>query len=137
MAYNKIDGRPPLNAASLISAYMPVSFLQAGSALSETVIQTATWNIIQLGLTLATVASVGDPVTLAYPNEVAKAFAGASLGAGCLVAVGSTNGVLAPVTPSGAASAAAYPLRYAVGYAVSNAAAGDEFSVLIAPQQVV
>lgn len=137
MAHTQIDGRPPLSSASQAAAYVPVAFLQGGSALSETVIPAGSVNVLPFAITIATVASAGDPAQLAYLKEVAKGICGASLGAGAQVAVGSTNGILIPLTASGAASVANYPLRYTVGIALKNAAAGDIFPVFIDPQQIV
>lgn len=138
MAHNQIEGRPPLAAASGMAQYVPVVFLAGGSALSETVKSAASWNEFQFGITTATVASPGDPVQYAAPGETVKGIAGASLGAGCFVAVGSTNGVLAPITPSNIASVAnGSGLRWAVGVALKNAAAGDYFPVFVKPDQII
>lgn len=130
----KQGGRVPLKAASAIAEGVPVQFLQGGSSLTETVIACATYNIFQWGLTSATVITPGDPVELFQQGDVGKGIAGASLGAGCPVGVGSTNGVLAPVVV--AAAGASGPARFAVGIALSNAAIGDIFSVYINPVQI-
>lgn len=137
MAYTqtKMGGRVPLKAASGMGAFVPVQFLQGGSALGETVIQSATWNVMPFALSQATVASAGDPIEIFQQGDVGKGVAGASLGAGAQVGVGSTNGVLAPLAPV-AAGPSGLP-RWAIGVAVSNAAPGDIFSVYINPAQVV
>lgn len=142
MAHTQLDGRPPFKAASAMGAYLPITFLQGGSALSETVRLAATAIELQFGLTMATVASAGDPVQFWPPGDVAKGIAGASMGAGAPVAVGSTNGVLAPMLPSGLSTSlgsalGAGPPRWAVGYVLKNAAAGDLIPVFIAPQQII
>lgn len=129
-----------LKAASAIAAYVPVSFLAGGSALSETVIRAGSVNEFAVGFTIATTATYGLPVAVAVRGRV-KALAGASLGAGALLGVGSTNGVLIPIGPSGlpahVASAGAVDARFAVGRALKNAAAGDTFDVLVDCNQII
>jgi hypothetical protein len=137
MAHN-LQGRQPVKAASAIAQYVPVTFLAGASALSETVQRTGSFNELSFGVTLATVASPGDPVSIAMPGEVVKGIAGASLGAGALVAVGSTNGILIPqIASGGPASANLVAVRWGVGIAVKNAAAGDYFPVYLNPAQIV
>jgi hypothetical protein len=131
----KQGGRVPLKAASGMGQWVPVQFLAGGSALSETVIAAATWNAFQFGLSAATVASPGDPLELFQQGDVGKGIAGASLGAGAFVGIGSTNGILAPL--AAIAAGPTQPPRFAVGIALSNAAPGDVFSVYIDPTQVV
>lgn len=135
MAHTQLQGRVPLKAASAMRAYVPITFLPAGSSLSETVIAAGSLNDFQFGLSAATVASPGDPITWFQPGDVGKGIAGASLGAGALVGIGSTNGILIPVTPSAAATAMA--LRWTVGIALKNAAAGDLMPVFIKADQIV
>lgn len=142
MAHNQSEGRPALKAASGIGQYVPVSFLEGGSALSETIIRSGSQNNYPFGITLATAASPGDPVTVAALGEVTKGIAGASLGAGAPVVVGSTNGILIPLLPSGLSTAlgsaiGAAGVRWSVGVALKNAAAGDYFPVLINPGQLI
>lgn len=139
MAHNKGGGRPGFVAASAIPQYAPVMFLAGGSALSETVKIVASQNDFPIGVTLATAASPGDPVTVAAIGEEVKMIANASLGAGAFVAVtATTNGGVGPITPSGVASGgASVNLRYSVGIAMKNAAAGDYFPVLLKPDQIV
>jgi hypothetical protein len=135
-------GGIPVKAASQINQWVPVSFLPAGSALSETVYRTGSLGEFSVGLAFATVASPGDPVTLIHMGEVGKGIAGASLGAGAIVAVGSTNGILIPQIPSGLSTAlgsavGAAGLRWSVGIALKNAAAGDIFPVYVKPDQII
>lgn len=137
MAHRTFGGIP-VKAASQINANVPVSFLRTASALSETVYRTGSTNEWVLGMTFATVASPGDPVTLIRPGEVGKGIAGASLGAGAHVALGSTNGILIPLGASGIASPASTgEARYIVGQALKNAAAGDIIPVYVNPMQLV
>lgn len=125
-----------------MGAYLPIAFLQGGSALTETVRLAASVNEMQFGLTLATVASAGDPVQWYVPGDVGKGIAGASMGAGAVVAVGSSNGVLAPMQPSGLSTSlgsalGAGPPRWSLGYVMKNAVAGDIVPVFIAPQTII
>jgi hypothetical protein len=137
---HKVDGlNLPFVAASTIRQYVPVMFLPGGSALSETVQAAASFNSDAFGFTIATVGTYGQEVAVAV-DGVTKAIAGASLGAGCNLGVGSTNGILVPIVASNLASAAdgvGAGLRYKVGRALKNAAAGDVFPVLIDPDQIV
>lgn len=133
----------PLKAASAIGQYVPVRFVGdphggfGGSALSETVVRTGSWNELALGMTIATVATYGQEVAVQF-TQVTKGIAGASLGAGAPVAVGSTNGILVPVQATGgAASANLVATKFSVGIALKNAAAGDYFPVLLKPDQIV
>ena len=137
MAHIQEGQRIPLKAASGIAQYVPVTPLPAGSAVSETVYRAGSINDLPLGFTTATVASPGDEVSVAF-SGVIKGIAGASLGAGAVVGVGSTNGVLAPFAASGgAASVNQVAVRWGVGIALKNAAAGDVFPVLLKIDQIV
>lgn len=124
----------PLKAASAIAQYVPVTPVPAGSSLSETVYRAGSLNDMPIGFTIATIATYGLEVGVVV-SGVVKGVAGASLGAGALVGVGSTNGILIPQAASFAATAMA--LRWAVGVALKNAAAGDYFPVLVKPDQIV
>jgi len=124
----------PFKAASGIGQYVPVAMLAGGSSLSETVIRAGSANDDILGMTIATVASPGDEVAVAIAG-VEKGIAGASLGAGVRVGVGSVNGVLVPLLAS--AGAAPTAARYVVGRALKNAAPGDYFPVLLQPEQFI
>lgn len=129
-----------LKAASAIAAYVPVSFLQGGSALDETVIRTGSTNEFAVGFTGATIATYGMPVNVILSGR-AKGIAGASLGAGAVLGVGSTNGILIPIGPSGlpahVASGGAVDARFTVGRALKNAAAGDIFDVYVDTDQII
>ena len=142
MAHNVEGFRIPARAASAIAQYVPVAavgdqFNRAGSALSETVIRAGSLNEFPFGFTTASVASPGQEVSVQV-DGVVKGIAGASLGAGALVAVGSTNGILIPRSPSGGpASVNLLRVEWAVGVALKNAAAGDLFPVLLQRQQIL
>lgn len=141
MAQSQLEARPPLKGASAMAAYVPITFIVAGaggSSLSETVLPAGSINDLPFGITSATVATYNDPVSYWRAGDVAKCIAGASLGAGALVGIGSTNGVLAPFSASGGpATANQTAVRWAVGIALKNAAAGDKFPVFINPDQIV
>lgn len=124
----------PFKGASAIAAWVPVMLLPGGSALDETVQRAGSINDIAIGLTIATVASPGDPAAIVV-NGRAKAVAGASLGAGAFLGVGSTNGILIPLAASAAAAPTA--LRNIVGRAVVNAAAADIFTIEVKPEQFI
>jgi hypothetical protein len=130
----KQGGRVPLRCGSVMGEALPVTF--AAGSTNETVVPAASWNQFQWALTAATVVNAGDPVELFQQGDVGKGIAGASLGAGAPVGIGSTNGVLAPV-PVNASAAYGARTTYAVGIALSNAAPGDIFSVYINPVQIV
>lgn len=141
MAHTLAPYDEPYKAASAVANWVPVAALQPASALDETVIRAGSINDKAIGMSIATVASPGDPITVRTGGR-AKAIAGASLGAGAPVAVGSTNGILVPLLPSGLSTAlgsavGAAGLRYVVGYAVENAVAGDVFTIRVDPGQIV
>lgn len=121
-----------VKAASALGAYLPVRGLDGASSIDETVISAASFNEFAIGLTIATVATAGDPAQVAFGGK-AKGIAGASLGAFSPVAVGSTNGVLIPI----ARGAVASQVKNQVGISVQSAVAGDVFTLLILPAQVV
>lgn len=136
MAHYNHENVLSLKAASAIAAWVPVQFLQGASALTETVQRNGSLNIEAVGFTIATIASPGDPVAVVDQGEV-KAIAGASLGAGADLAVGSTNGILIPLAASALATGAIGEIRYTVGKAKYNAAAGDIFTVVVKPEQLI
>lgn len=127
----------PFTAASAIGAFRPV-FQPIASSRDEVVVPAGTTNQDLLGLSIATVASALNDIAVVVAG-VAKAVAGASLGAGARLTVGSDNGILVPIQASGVGSGApaAVGPKYQIGKAVHAAAAGDTFSVLLQPEQIV
>jgi hypothetical protein len=132
----------PLKAASAIGQGV-VAVMPFASPLDETVIPGASAGFagFVLGITVASAASPGDPVGVVITG-VAKVRAAASVGGGAPVGAASVNGALGPIMPSGimasfGASAGLQPARYAVGVALTDAAAGEYFAVQINPHNVI
>jgi hypothetical protein len=136
---HKIDSfNLPLRAASVIGQYVPVRFtgdpqVTPGSALSESVVRAGSSNEDVIGMTLATVAA-GQEVAVAF-SGVSKGIAGASIGAGARLIVGSTNGILIPLVATGAAASGPFR-QYTVGRSLRNAAAADIFAFVLDCAQI-
>ena len=129
-----------LFAASEIGQFVPVTLLGGASSQDDKVTRAGSWNDIPVGLTLATVAA--NKSLWVVMEGVSPAIAAASLGVGAPVAVGSTNGRLVPLLPSGLSTAlgsalGAQGLRFAVGFALQSARDGDPFRILVTPRQLV
>jgi hypothetical protein len=138
MAHKIENFNLPLRAASAIGQYVPVRFTgdaqtTPGSALTESVVRAGSSNEDVLGMTLATVAA-GQEVAVAWIGE-SKGRAGASLGAGARLIVGSTNGILVPFIATGAAASGAFR-TYSVGRSLANAAPADWFAFVLNPEQI-
>ena len=120
-------------------------YAKAASALAQyvaVVLDTATNNQVlvasangfdAVGIVSATAATYGQPVPVTVLGEE-KALCVASLGAGCRVAVASTNGGLGPFVPTGAAASGA-ARTYSLGRAREAAAPGQFFTVLVMPEE--
>lgn len=136
MAHHMDRYNLPLKAASAIAQNVPVTFLAAGSAANETVVRAGSINDDVIGMSIASIAA-GQEAAVAFYG-VTKGIAGASLGAGARLGVGSTNGILIPLTASNIASAAnGTGLRYTVGRSLKNAAAGDVIPIVIDQNQII
>lgn len=140
MAYTGDQITVSAKLASAVGAYLPV-FAPVGSSRDETVVPAGSQNHEVIGLTRATVGTYGEAAPIVVFG-IAKAYAAASIGAGALVGVGSTNGRLIPIVPSGLSTAlgsalGAAGLRFAVGRALHAVAADGIFSVLVDPRQVI
>lgn len=133
MAHVKSTIGEPFKAASAIAQWVPVMGLEGSSSIDETVIPAGSYNQFPIGMTIATVASPGDPVTVIQFGRT-KGVAGASLGAFTPLGVGSTNGILIPVARG---AAVASTITKTVGYSVQAAAAGDVFTIMVSPAEVV
>lgn len=114
----------PFKAASLILPFQPV---RLSASVAGAVIPAATHNVEAHGINGNATRAVGDAITVYGENSVVEAVAGASLGPGTDVAVGSTNGVLAPV------AAASGVIRNRLGKSLEGAAAGEKFSIYVRP----
>lgn len=132
----------PFIAASVVGQGVAVA-MPIASAASEKVVPQASPGFLgePVGITIATVASVGYEAAVVI-SGVAKARAAASVGAGARVGAASSNGALGPVLASGVlasngASAGLALPRWSVGYAKTSAAAGEYFSVVVDPRQVI
>lgn len=142
MAEHNIRGAESLKAASAIAQWVPVIGLEGASSIDETVIRAGSYNQFPIGMTVATSASPGDPVLVVTAGRT-KAVAGASLGAFTPVGVGSTNGILIPIArgAGGAVGPSAHVATVTqvnqVGIALHAAAAGDIFSIVVSPAQIV
>lgn len=133
MAHSDKTIGEPFKAASAIAQWVPVIGLEKASSIDETVIPAGSYNQFPIGMTMATVASPGDPVSVVMFGGKTKAIAGASLGAFTPVGVGSTNGILVPLARSSVASA----ITNQVGFSVQAAAPGDVFTIFVNPAEVV
>lgn len=143
MAHADNDLVLPLKAASAMGQGVVAALLQVASSVAETVTAAASagWLGVPIGITIASTASPGEPQAVVV-SGVAKARAAASVGAGAKVGAASTNGALGPVLPSGilasfGASAGLQPTRWAVGVALTSAAAGEYFAVFVDVDQVI
>lgn len=140
MAYTGDQQTLSLVFASAMGQYLPV-FMNLASSRDRVAVPAGTIADDVIGLTRATVGTYGLAETVVV-GGFAKAIAAASLGAGARVAVGSTNGKLIPITPSGigtglGSALGAADIRYMIGRSLEAAAAGAIFTVLLDPGQVV
>lgn len=123
----------PMFAAVQVDASSVFGIIPANNAASVGVIPV-------FGLAKATYASVGVSADI-QTGGWGKALAAASLGIGAFVGVGIGTSSLVPIGASGVASALGAAgvqyARFAVGQALENAAAGQIFTVKIAPRQVI
>lgn len=140
MPYTGDQDALSLKVASAMGAYLPV-FMPLASPLRETVVPAASVNQDVIGLTRATVGTYGkaEPIVV---RGIAEGLAAASIGAGALVGIASTNGALGPIVPSGLSTAlgsalGAQTLRYVVGRSLHNVAAGETFSLFLNPSEVI
>lgn len=122
--------RLPRIAASAINDHVAVS--QSASQ-TDYVLQASVGGAAIVGVSLASAASPGDPVAVQAEGIISMK-AAASIGAGGVVVVASSNGAVGPV--SAAASAPIPQGKNVIGTAQSAAGAGERFSVLIDPKVV-
>lgn len=130
----------PFVAGSAIAQWAPV-YQNIASTRDEVVLPANSIAQDIVGLTIATVATPGDPAAVVVSGR-AKAVCAASVGAGARVGIASTNGGLGPLVPSGLSTAlgsalGAGGLRFAVGRTLKSYAPGEVMTVLLNPQQVI
>jgi hypothetical protein len=113
--------------ASVIRPFQPVAL---SASVAGAVIPCATWNVEAQGINGSATGAVGDAITVYGNDSIVEAIAGASLGPGADVGVGSTNGVLAPVAQASGV------VRNRVGKSLEGAAAGERFSVYVNPARM-
>jgi hypothetical protein len=128
MAYELHNGLklPLRSGTAAIGLKQAVALDTAGGG---DVVAIATNNVRPIGFTIATVAALRAGAVHGVGNVV-KAVAAASLGIGAECGVASTNGNLGPISGASGVS------KWALGQAVSPAAAGETFSLLVNPRQI-
>lgn len=119
-----------LPAASAVNPYTPVQL--AGTTVPF-VLPVATNNVEPFGFVgEATAGASGlnqnEAVAIYESPCIVKAIAGASLGASADVAVASTNGALGPIARNAGSAV------WTCGKALTAAAAGERFSLLVRPR---
>jgi hypothetical protein len=114
-------------AATNIGALVPVKLDPSGQ---RKVAPVGSAGEAAFGVTGNSVASSGQGVTVHEQGAVVEAIAGASLGIGAELALGSTNGAL--VVAAGASGSA----KHAVGVAMDPALPGETFSLYVRPRQI-
>ena len=119
----------PLIAASQINQWVPVRGLGTASSRDEYVMAYGGSANAVIGMSIATVASPGEPVAVVTAGR-AKGIAAGSVGAWSPLGQ-NASGLLAPLV----AGAAASVLQQQVGISVEAAAAGQIFTILVSPQQ--
>jgi hypothetical protein len=117
----------PFTVASAIAPYAVVT---VNTAANRSVFPVATNNVRPLGLNGPATGLQGEAITIYDDGAVVEAIAGASLGAGAELVVASTNGTIAP------GAGASGVTRWAVGYSIEAAAAGEKFSLYVRPRQI-
>lgn len=117
----------PIVAATLIKPRHPVAL---GGTSGLLAVPVPSSNTKLFGFTGEATSLAGDAVTIYESCNVVKAVAGASLGAGAAVTMGSINGVQVPLT------AASGTLQWQHGESLSPAAAGEVFSLYVNARQV-
>lgn len=134
MAYTSDPAYVSRVFASAMGANLPV---KSSASTARGAVPAGSINDRVLGFTPATVGTYNLAQNVQL-GGAAKAIAAASLGPGALVAIGSSNGRMIPVVPSGGpASANLVRVAYTVGIAEHGAADGETFTVLLDPAQLV
>jgi hypothetical protein len=114
----------PRQAASVVGQYKPVTHSASGA---DDVVPVTAATVEVEGITLATAAAVGDPVSV-QTRGVAKVICAASIGPGAAVGVASTNGAVGPV--------ASGSTNQRIGISEAAALPGETFSVRLSTGRV-
>lgn len=114
----------PVPAATALAARHPVAL---GGTSAILAVPVGTWNVEPFGVTGAASYAAGEQAAVYYESNIKKIRACASVGAGALVGVGSTNGRVAPI------AVASGSRRFALGITQNPAADGEIVSVFIRP----
>lgn len=115
------------NVASDIIPRRPV---QIDTAADGQVVLAASNNVEIAGFIGEATALRGEAIAVYGENSIVEAVAAASLGAGGVVGVASTNGAIGPV------SAASGVSRQRAGIALESAAPGEIFVLSVKPRQI-
>lgn len=140
MAYilSRDDAQLPVIGASSIP---PRSFVKAVGSTTLAVLPIASVNDRPFGSTGEATIAVGEAGAVYLENNIVKAVAAASLGAGAEVAMASTGvassaqrNAIATIPLFGPLVIASGSLKWALGIAMTPAGGGEVFSVLIKPR---
>lgn len=117
----------PFTVASDIVPLRPVKI---DTAADRQIVLAASVNDSIQGFTGEATGLQGESITVHGETAITKAVAAASLGAGAVVGVASTNGALGPVTGASGVT------KHQAGVSVESAAAGEQFSLYVKPRQI-
>lgn len=127
MAFEILRNAIAFTAASNV---VPQSPVKIDTAANRQVVLAASVNDSLQGFVGGATAKTGEAVTVYGENAVVSAVAAASLGAGAVVGVASTNGAIGPV------SGASGVTKFQAGISLESAAAGEQFSLYVKPRQI-
>jgi hypothetical protein len=112
-------------AASTVAEHVAVTL----DTTAGQVVLAASCNLKPQGVT-DTAASQGLSVTVIEETSIAKVICAASVGAGAVVGVASTNGAIGPIAGASGST------KWSLGESRTAAGAGETFSVYINPRQL-
>jgi hypothetical protein len=138
MSWQNVKQTLPGVAASAVAMY---AVLKRDLTVDNQYFTAGSVNDDAVGISLATVPTYGYAVPVAVEG-VTKVLVIASSGAGARMSVGSTNGGVIPVIPSGLATSigsalGVQGLRYSIGVLQEARAAGEYGSLFIDPREIV
>lgn len=117
----------PFTAASDCN---PERVVTIDTGISRGVVPVATNNVEPFGVNGQPTQLRTESVTIYGPDDIVQVTACASLGAGAVVGIASTNGQLGPVAAASGVS------RYRVGVSLEAAQPGEKFSLYVKPKQL-